>query len=147
MSNHQAHIRSGKLPTPVKQALLHLSSEHPSSQMSGAMSLWLEPSMKAAERIGMTWDEYAQWIRLGLWNLDGDPQTAEMVIGFRNLFGENGWKVAQAGVTLAEATRRVYEDGAEAVVEAAEVMTALTNRKNLLYQTHLVMSRSTSTNK
>jgi hypothetical protein len=82
--------------------------------------------MKAAERAGMTWEEYGQWIILGLWNLDGDPDTSSTVTAFRELFGNNGWKGAAAGITVAEATRRAHTDGAASVIEAAEVMTALT---------------------
>jgi hypothetical protein len=97
-----------------------------SREMSNMFALWLEPSMKAAQKMGMSWDEYARWMELGMWNLDGDRETADAVAGYRLMFGDSAWVVVKAGIALEEAQRRVSEEGRLAVLEAARVMIALT---------------------
>lgn len=134
MAPNERYLYQGNLPDPVRKALRYvmnspntLPSWTNNREVAGSFALWLEPSMKAAEKMGMTWDEYARWMELGMWNLDGDPVTAETVSQYRLMFGDSAWIVVKAGIAIEEARERVAEEGRLAVLEAARVMIALTS--------------------
>jgi hypothetical protein len=65
-------------------------------------------------------------MRLDLWNFDGNPATGRAVSSLREMFGADAWKIVKAGISVEEAESRYRTDGAAAVLEAADVMTALT---------------------
>ena len=96
------------------------------------VGLWLGPSWRTASRIGISENEYVHWVRLGLWNIEGDPPTGMRVRQYREIAGDQGWLLAAAGVSVEGALTQVAEVGIEDLLEAAEAMVALSEMADML---------------
>lgn len=107
----------------VPQVVAYAVTESPNGDRSFA--LWLEPSWRAAQRLGIGEEEFSAWARLGLWNLEGDQAVARLVVEYRDLAGHEGYLFAEAGVSAAAAREQVEEHGLENALEAVRVMQAL----------------------
>lgn len=116
------------LPAEIREAADALRRDG----AAASVGLWLEPSWRAAQRDGMAAEEFAAWVRLGLWNLEGEPSVSRRVRGYREVAGSHGWALAAAGISIEEAAERAAREGVPAVVEAAEVMVALGELADLL---------------
>lgn len=107
----------------MKVALLQIEG----SDLVADATLWLDASWRAAEREGISSEEFCHWIEVGVWNLAGDPSVVERIGVFRRIAGAQGWLLAQANMTPEDALDQFYRHGPVAVLEAAQVITALSD--------------------
>jgi len=119
------------LPHTVVQAAVALSHKRPDTANAG-MWLWLPNSWATAQRIGISSEEYARWVSLGLWNFDGSPGVFRIVKAYRELAGEQAWILAAAGYTPEDATVQVSSVGAAEAIESAEALIALKGLADML---------------
>lgn len=110
--------RSALAPARIREAARRVAK-------SAAASLWVDASYAHAQRLGFTDDEYLEWVEAGVWNLSGDPAHLATVTTLVEAAGKGAWVFVTAGYTTEEAVQSVAEMGAEAAIEAAQVLVAL----------------------
>lgn len=131
MASPEQNAWTESLPDPVVDALpslLHAKSVPDwlsTSQMRKHLALWLEPSWRQAQAMGISDVEFAHWVRVGLWNIAGDSRTARLIAEYRAVAGEDGWKLARAAITPDSAAEQADSAALADLIEAADVMTAL----------------------
>lgn len=92
------------------------------------MALWLEPSFRMAQQLGMSDKEFGHWVATGLWNLSGSREHQKTIHRYRDLvpdFPEQAWVFPSAQVNPETAERWIAESGQEAALEAARVQAVL----------------------
>jgi hypothetical protein len=113
------------IPERIEAKAAQMRAEGDPSMVRGG--LWLGASWRAAQAEGIDVEEFLRWMDVGLWNLAGEPRVLSVVGVLRRIAGDKGWMLARARLSPEAALEQFYEDGAEAVLEAAEVAYALTS--------------------
>lgn len=88
-------------------------------------NLWLKSSWSIAETLGITEYDFAQWVRLGEWNLSKNAETLKLIKDCTNIAGSQGWKIKESGMTVQEAFDKSLEHGITHLLEALDTMIAL----------------------
>lgn len=94
-------------------------------ESSNALSLWLEPSYRAAKALGMSDEDYARFAEHGYWNLAGDTIVNSRVSKWWKLAGPRAWVLVGCQVSPSTLDERIEAEGIDAVIETAEHMIAL----------------------
>lgn len=122
-----------EIVSAIPKAILKLS-ENKSWEMQhsvrNSIELWVEPSWNIAKTLNLSPQDYAEWMLLGHWNLAGDMGDLKVVSEYTKLAGAQGWALKKAGVSISDAVQMAAEEGLEALVENAKIMSGLSG----LYQ-------------
>jgi hypothetical protein len=112
----------------IPKAILKLSenkSWEVQHSVRNSIELWIESSWNIAKGLGLSPQDYVEWMLLGNWNLAGDTGDLKIVSEYTKLAGSQGWALKKAGVPIADAIQLAAEEGLEAVVENAKIMSGL----------------------
>ena len=119
------------MPSIVAQAAIELDKRN-RTQSGPNVWLWLPSSWGIAQQWGMSAQEYASWVSVGLWNLDGAPGVARMVKAYRDIIRDRAWLLPAAGYTPEDAAAQAHDGGPEALLDAAETIIALRGMADML---------------
>ncbi len=112
----------------IPKAILKLNenkSWESSHSLRNSIELWISSSWIYAQELNLSPEDYVEWMYLGYWNLAGDTGDFRLVSEYTKLAGSQGWALAKAGISFQEAVRLASEDGIEALIENAKVMSGL----------------------
>ena len=112
----------------IPKAILKLSenkSWEVQHSVRNSIELWIESSWNIARGLGLSPKDYVEWMLLGNWNLAGDAGDLKTVTEYTKLAGSQGWALKKAGVAISDAIQLAAEEGLEAVVENAKIMSGL----------------------
>ena len=87
--------------------------------------LWLSASWKQAQAINLSEAEYSRWVKVGLWNLAGDPNALRSVEVYRALAGSKGPLLAMAGISAEAAVAQSKDNGITSLLEGCQAVIGL----------------------
>lgn len=110
------------LTDEVAQGLFMSRSER---ELRQELNLWLKPSWIAAQELGIRDVDFAEWIRLGEWNLSNKPTTHALVKDCTAIAGSGGWRIKAIGMTPSEAFDKASHSGVSGMLEEIDALLAL----------------------
>lgn len=114
----------------IPKAILKLSenkSWEVQHSVRNSIELWIESSWNIAKGMGLSPQDYVEWMLLGNWNLAGDTGELKIVSEYTKLAGTQGWALKKAGVSLSDAIQLAAEEGLDSVIENAKIMSGLSS--------------------
>lgn len=114
----------------IPRAILKLTNEqswHQNYSVKTSIELWLESSWMMAKDMGLTPEDYVEWMMLGEWNLAGSGDTLSLVGSYTALAGREAWALKKANISLDSAIEMAVTDGLQSVVDNAKIMSGLSN--------------------
>ncbi len=112
----------------IPKAILKLTNEqswHQNYSVKTGIELWLESSWKMAQDMGLTAEDYIEWMMLGEWNLAGSGDTLSTVSSYTALAGREAWALKKANISLESAVEMAVTEGLQSVVDNAKIMSGL----------------------
>lgn len=128
MVNPQGNSGASSVPEAVKAAFIAYSSTLPGDIAIDTHSngrLWLSASWKQAQALNLSEAEYARWVKVGLWNLAGDPNALRSVEVYRALAGRKGPLLAMAGISAEAAVTQSRDNGITSLLEGCQAVIGL----------------------
>lgn len=129
-------LNLNSLPTKIQVAALELASQ---STLSGLvdvqeerkqrqeLNLWLAPSWKKMENLGMNEFCYASFVRLNMWNVSNASHLFEELKELFIIAGNDSWKIAACSLSAEEARQQIEDNGQQDFMEGLEAVLALKN--------------------
>lgn len=114
----------------IPSAILKLTNSTSwDSQQSvkNGIELWVESSWNIAKNLGLQPEDYVEWMMLGEWNLAGSGETLSTITSYTSLAGRESWALKKANISIEAALDMAVEEGLEAVIDNAKIMTSLSN--------------------
>jgi hypothetical protein len=112
----------------IPKAILKLTNEqswHQNYSVKTGIELWLESSWRMAKDMGLSAEDYVEWMMLGEWNLAGSGDTLSLVSSYTALAGREAWALKKANISLDSAIEMAVTEGLQAVVDNAKIMSGL----------------------
>lgn len=119
-------IITNAIPSAILK-LTNSSSWDSQHSVKGGIELWIESSWNMAKNLGLEPEDYVEWMMLGEWNLAGSGETLSTVSSYTSLAGRESWALKKANISIEAALEMAVEEGLEAVIDNAKIMTSLSN--------------------
>lgn len=122
------------LPTPIIVAALDVLTlriyqgvfeSRTELQARQEFEMWLKPSWSRAEGLLLSPESFAEWIKLGEWNISKDEQKFSYMKDCTSIAGKDGWKIAALDMTVQQAIDQISEEGLEGFIEGLDAVIAL----------------------
>ncbi len=89
------------------------------------LNLWLASSWNLAQTMNITPEDFAEWMRLGQWNITKNNSSYKLIKDYTAIAGTSSWKIYEVGMSVQEAFDKAAESGVTALMESVETMLAL----------------------